>query len=100
MFGGRLPLQAALYLPQLDDSILVVRQGRVFDHRVDPTFLLVVIIAVKKYDLFAQEQFLLKPRLRAVIIRKRLALFELPFERLDDFTDDAPIVVARNAVDD
>jgi hypothetical protein len=55
---------------------------------------------MKKDDLFAQEQFLLKPRLGAVIEGECLALFELPFEWLDDFAIDAPIVIARNAVDD
>ncbi len=50
----------------------------------------------QKNDLLATKILSLKPRLRTVEIRKRIALLKLPLERLDHHGVDLPILIAAN----
>ena len=52
----------------------------------------------QKHDLLTTEILFLKPRLRTVKIRKHITLLKLPFERLDHFRPDLPILVTANTV--
>src|SRR5947208_9824795 len=85
---------------QLLHPILVVEQRRILNHRIDPLLFFLDVIANEEDDLVAQKYLLLKACFGAVIEDELLTFAQLAFEWFDDITDDAPIFITADAIND
>src|SRR5437588_10342944 len=85
---------------QLLHPILVVRQRRILNYRIDPLLFFLDVITNEEDELVAQKQLSFKSSFGAVIEDQLLTFAQLSLEWFDYVADDAPIFITADAIND